>query len=103
MKPLAALAKLYQKNSQNDLRKPRSSVFVNDPPDALEALTLLFADDDKMVPSQTQNMNLHISLIAAWDWSKKWDLPINPTNCNYLTIERDAPLMGLVPPSLYPN
>ncbi len=71
---------------------PRGSVvvplpfrlFVNDPPDALEALTLLFVDDVKMVTRRTPNINLHSSLIAAWDWSKKWNLPINPAKCNYL-------------------
>ncbi len=36
-------------------------------------------------------MNLHSSLTAAWDWSKKWDLPINPSKCNYLTIGREVP------------
>ncbi len=28
----------------------------------------------------------------AWDWSKKWDLPKNPTECSYLTIGREVPL-----------
>ncbi len=37
-------------------------------------------------------MNLHSSLAAAWDWSKKWDLPINSSKCNYLTIGREVPL-----------
>ncbi len=37
-------------------------------------------------------MNLHSSLAAAWDWSKKWDLPINPSKYNYLTIGREVPL-----------
>ncbi len=78
-------------------------IFVNDLPDALEALALLFADDDKMVTLQKQNMNLHSALIATWDWSKKRDLPINPTKCIYLTIGRAAPLMGLAPPTVYPN
>ncbi len=49
-------------------------LFVND----LEALTLLFAHDVKMVTLRTQNLNLHSRLIAAWGWSQKWDLPINP-------------------------
>ncbi len=40
-------------------------LFVNDLPDALETLTMLFADDVKLVTPWTQNMNLHISLIAA--------------------------------------
>ncbi len=35
-------------------------------------------------------MNLHSSLTVAWDWSKKWDLPINPAKCNYLTIGREV-------------
>ncbi len=48
-------------------------------------MTLLFADDVKMVTRSSQSMNLHSSLAAAWDWSKKWDLPINPSKCNYLT------------------
>ncbi len=58
-------------------------LFVNDLPDAVEALTLLFADDIKMVTRRTQNMNLHSSITAAWDWSKKWDIPINPAKYNY--------------------
>ncbi len=34
-------------------------------------------------------MNRHSSLTAAWDWSKKWGLPIYPSKCNYLTIGRE--------------
>ncbi len=96
---------------------PRGSVigplmfrlFVNDVPDVLGTLTLLFADDAKMVTRRSQSMNIHSSLTVAWDWSKKWDQPINPTKCNYLTIGRAAPLrlsfspMGVAPPSPYPN
>ncbi len=78
-------------------------LFVND----LQALTLLFADDVKLVAPRTQNMNLHSFLMAAWDWSLKWNLPINPAKCNYLTIGQEAPRdgcpIGLVLPSLYPN
>ncbi len=57
-------------------------LFVNGLPDILEALTLLFADDVKLMTRRTQNMNLHSSLTVALDWSKKWDLPINPAKCN---------------------
>ncbi len=84
-------------------------LFANDLPEVLEALTLLFADDVKMVTRRSQSMNLHRSLTAAWDWSKKWDLPINLTKCKYLTMGREVPLrlsffpMGLASPSLYPN
>ncbi len=46
-------------------------LFVNDFPDVLEAMILLFADDVKMATWRSQSMNLHSSLTAAWDWSKK--------------------------------
>ncbi len=45
-------------------------LFVNDLPDVLETMTLLFADDVKMVIRSSQSMNLHSSLTAAWDWSR---------------------------------
>ncbi len=67
-------------------------LFVNDLPDIPEAMTLLFADDVRMVARMTQNMNLYRFLTAACDWSQKWDLPINPTKCNCRTIGREATL-----------
>ncbi len=45
---------------------------VNDLPDVLEELTLLFVDDVKMVTRRTQNMNLYKSLTAALDCSTKF-------------------------------
>ncbi len=78
-------------------------VFVNNLSDALETLALLFADNVNMVTPLTQNMNLHSSLIAARDWSQELDLRINPSKCNNLTVGREALLMGLAPPSMYPN
>ncbi len=45
-----------------------------------------------MVTRRTQSMNLHSSLTAALDWSKKWHLSINPTKYNHLTIGRAVPL-----------
>ncbi len=63
-------------------------LFVNDLPYALQDLTLLFADDAKMVIRRTQNMNMHSSLIATWDRSQKWDQPINPAY--YFLIGRKA-------------
>ncbi len=52
-------------------------LLVNDLPSVIVALTLLFGDDVKMVTRRTQKMNLHSSLTAAWDWSKKWGRSIN--------------------------
>ncbi len=62
------------------------TTFVNDLLHILETMTLLFADDVKMVTRQTQNINLHSYLTAALDWSTKLDLPTYSAKCNYLTI-----------------
>ncbi len=41
-------------------------LFVNDLPDVLEIMTLLFADDVKMVTRRSQSMNFHSSVSATW-------------------------------------
>ncbi len=46
-----------------------SLFFVNDFPHVIEALIVLFPHDVKMVIQRTQNMHLHGSLAAAWNWS----------------------------------
>ncbi len=51
-------------------------------------MKLLFADNVKMVTRRSRSS----SLTAAWERSNKWDLPINPTKCSYLTIVREVPL-----------
>ncbi len=57
-------------------------LFVNELPNVLETMTLLFVDDVKMVTRRSQSMNLDHSLTVAWDWSKKWDL--SPDGSLYL-------------------
>ncbi len=76
-------------------------IFMDDLPDAFAALTLLFVVDGETMTRRTQKINLHSSLTAALDWSKKWDLPINLTKCNYFTITQELPLK--LPFSSYPN
>ncbi len=70
-------------------------LFVNDLSDFHNALTLLFEGDVKMVARRTENMSLHSPLTAAWDWSKKWDLPINPTKCK--NWARSSPEIAFFP------
>ncbi len=83
---------MYRRIRVNCVGPLLSLFFVNYLSDVLEALELLFADDVKLVTRRTQNLNLHRSLTATWDWLKKWGLPINPAKCNYLTIGREVPL-----------
>ncbi len=46
-----------------------SLLFMNDFPHVIEALMLLFSHAVKMTIQRTQNMHLHGSLAAAWNWS----------------------------------
>ncbi len=60
--------------------------FVNDLLGALEALSLIFADNAKMVTRRTQSINLHSFLTAAWDWSQKWGLPMELRLYNHSSL-----------------
>ncbi len=62
-------------------------LFVNDLSSAE-----IFADDVKMVSPRSQSDLLQSSLSNVWNWSIIWDLPINPTKCNYIAIGRAPPL-----------
>ncbi len=48
--------------------------------------------DVKMVSPRSQSDLLQSSLCNLWSWSVNWDLPINPTKCNYIAIGRATPL-----------
>ncbi len=48
---------------------PLFSPFRERPPDASETMTLLFANDIKMVTSLAQGLNIRNNFIAVWDWS----------------------------------
>ncbi len=80
---------------------------VNDLPNALKVLALLFADDGKLVAPRTQNMSFHCSLSVAWDRSQKWEIRSillsatpSPLSGNYSEIVLFSPT-DLA--SLYPN
>ncbi len=82
---LSSLLSSFLFGEENAIVAPKASpndggisllLFVNDLPDALEALTLLFTHDVKMVTLRTQNLNLHSRLIAVRDWSHRSILTI---------------------------
>ncbi len=66
-------------------------LFVSDLQSVITVLMLLFADDVRMMSPRSQSGLLQSSLYNVRKWSVNWDLPINPTKCNYITI-------GWVPP-----
>ncbi len=66
-------------------------LFINDLPSVINMTTLLFADDVKTVSPRSQSDLLHGFLYNVWNWSVNWDLPINPTKCNYIAVGRAPP------------
>ncbi len=82
-------------------------IFLNDLQDVFEPLTLFMAHDVITVTPCTQKMNLHRSVTAAWDWSKKWELPINPSKRSHNWARRSPEIVvfsdGIGTPCLYPN
>ncbi len=45
-----------------------------------------------MVSPRSQGDLLQGCLYNVWNWSVNWDLPFNPTKCNYIAIGRAPPL-----------
>ncbi len=64
-------------------------LFVNDLP---TVITLLYAEDVKVVSPRSKIGLLSSSLNNFWKWSVNCDLPINPSKCNYIAIGRATPL-----------
>ncbi len=78
---------------QVDVKGPNMFLlFDSDLPDAVQARTLLFGGDVKLVTRLSSKNRLQRSLISAWNWSEKWGLLIHPAKCNYLTIGQGNPL-----------
>ncbi len=67
-------------------------LYINDLPAALGDSAFLFADDVKMVYTQSQYSRLLSPLSSTWAWAEKWDLPINPNKCACLTVGNLPPL-----------
>ncbi len=65
--------------------RPLVLIFVNDFPNALEALKLLITDVVNIATGLAQQIGLQKYLIIVWDWSEKWGLPSNLAENSYLT------------------
>ncbi len=67
-------------------------LFVIDLPSVIKMMTLLFADDIKMVSPRSQSGLLQSSLRNIWHRSVNWDLPINSIKCKSNFTGRAPPL-----------
>ena len=61
-------------------------LYVNDLPQQLQAKTLLFADDVKIISPRSEWAELVQSVRQTYSWEDIWDLPINTDKCGHLTI-----------------
>ena len=79
-------------------------MFINDLPDKIIALIILFADDTKIFTRITslQNCNkLQHDLIKLQDWSKTWHLRFSSIKCKVLRLGPNPPSFQYV--MLQPN
>ena len=66
-------------------------LYINDLPDEIKSLLLLFADDTKLFNSiinETSTLSLQDDINALFDWSCQWQLKFNPTKCKVLHVGR---------------
>ncbi len=61
-------------------------IYVNDLPDHLSAVSLLYADDVKLIALRNRHDILQNSLNINASWSKDWELDLNPTKSEHLSI-----------------
>ena len=62
-------------------------VFINDLPSKLDNPCYLFADDLKLVGKQGGD-ELQADLDTVYEWTARWDLPLNQGKCQHLSTDR---------------
>jgi hypothetical protein len=62
-------------------------IYVNDLTIPLHSTCFLFADDVKIISSLSEGSQLQQDLDKISVWSRKWDLPLNPTKCAMISNE----------------
>ncbi len=73
-------------------------IYVNDLPDHLSAYGLLYVDDVKLAAPLNRNDILQYSLNISANWSKGWELGLNPTKSEHLPISNSPHFVTYTPP-----
>ncbi len=60
-------------------------IFINDLADELACNHLCFADDVKLIAPRRQQHELRSSIRQAFNWSHRWDLPLNASKSRHLS------------------
>ncbi len=72
-------------------------IFFNDLADELTCNHLFFADDVKLIASRSQQHELGSSIHQAFNWSQRWDLPLNASKSHHLSIGGTPDLLISLP------
>ncbi len=73
-------------------------IYVNDLPDRLSAYGLLYVDDVELVAPLNRHDILQYSLNISANWSKGWELGLNPTKSEHLPISNSPHFVTYTPP-----
>ncbi len=68
-------------------------IFINDLADELTCNHLFFADDVKLIATRSQQHELRSSICQAFNWSRRWDLPLNASKSHHLSIDGTPDLL----------
>ncbi len=61
-------------------------IFINDLADELTCNHLFFADNVKVIAPRSQQHELGSSISQAFNWYRRWDLPLNASKSHHLSI-----------------
>ncbi len=61
-------------------------IFINELADELTCNHLFFVDDVKFIAPRSQQHELRSSLRQSFNWSHRWDLPLNASKSHHLSI-----------------
>ncbi len=72
-------------------------IFINDLADELTCNHLFFAEDIKLISPRSQQHELGSSIRQAFNWSQRWDLPLNANKSHHLSIDGNPDLRIALP------
>ncbi len=76
--------------------------YVNDLPDHLSADNLLYSDEVKRIAPRNRHDILQNPLNSSASWSKDWELDLNPTKSEHLSIDSSPYIVTCNIPSYNP-
>ncbi len=77
--------------------------YVNDPPDHLSVDSLFYANDVKLIAPRNRHDIFQNSLNIIANWSRDWELDLNPTKSEHLPTGNSPHFVTYILPSHNPT